>query len=161
MSSSVTKVPVRYLACHRRNLDDKRRLQIPAKWYSKTDDGKIEPIQFALILWPHDEQPDMCIHVLPPAKFDALWQKVTSMAFGDTEGQALRRLLGEKAELVDLDSAGRVMVPEQMAAVAGLTAGGEAVMNGMFDSFQIWSPERYEATRAGVAAKAPNAFKMI
>ena len=64
-------------------------------------------------------------------------------------------------ELVNLDSAGRIMLPEWIAAAAGLAVGKEAVMNGMFDCFQIWSPERYDATRSSVAAKAPNAFKTI
>jgi division/cell wall cluster transcriptional repressor MraZ len=161
MSSNDTKVPVCYFACHRRSLDDKRRLQIPSKWYRKTDDGKVEEIQLALILWPHDGQPDQCIQVLPPEVFEGLWKKVTSMAFGDTEGQALKRTLAEKMELVNLDSAGRIMVPEWMTAGAGLAVGKEAVLNGMFDCFQIWSPERYESTRASVAAKAPNAFRTI
>lgn len=161
MSSSEAKGPICYFACHRRNLDDKRRLQIPAKWYRKTADGKVEEMQLALILWPHDDQPDMCIQVLPPTVFDKLYEKVTSVTFGDTQGQALKRTLAEKMELVTLDSAGRIMLPEWMATSAGLAVGQEAVMNGMFDCFQIWSPERYEATRPGVAAKTPNAFKTI
>ena len=86
MSSSGTKAPICYFACHRRNLDDKRRLQIPAKWYRKTEEGKVEEMQLALILWPHDGQPDLCIQVLPPEVFESLWKKVTSVAFGDTEG---------------------------------------------------------------------------
>lgn len=161
MSSNVTNTPVCYFACHRRSLDDKRRLQIPSKWYRKSDDGKAEEIQFALILWPHDGQADLCIQVLPPPVFEALWRKVTSVSFGDTEGQALKRTLAEKMEVANLDSTGRIMLPEWMAAAAGLEVGKEAVMNGMFDCFQIWSPERYDATRAGVAAKAPNAFRTI
>jgi DNA-binding transcriptional regulator/RsmH inhibitor MraZ len=161
MSPNETSAPICYFACHRRALDDKRRLQIPAKWYRKADDGKIEEIQYALILWPHDGQPDMCIQVLPPGVFEQLYRKVTSVLFGDVEGQALKRTLAEKMELVTLDGAGRVMVPEWMAGAAGLTVGSEAVLNGMFDCFQIWSPERYEATRPAVAARVPNAFKTI
>ncbi len=161
MPSNDAKGPICYFACHTRNLDDKRRLQIPSKWYRKTDDGKLERIQFALILWPHDGQADVCIQVLPPEKFQTLWNKVTSVSFGDTEGQALKRTLAENMELVDLDGAGRIMLPEWMATRAGLTVGNEVVLNGLFDSFQIWSPERYEATRPSVAAKAPNAFRTI
>jgi division/cell wall cluster transcriptional repressor MraZ len=161
MPSNDTKGPICYFACHTRNLDDKRRLQVPSKWYRKSDDGKADEIQYALILWPHDGQADMCIQVLPPAVFQTLWNKVTSVSFGDTEGQALKRTLAEKMELVDLDSAGRIMLPEWMATGAGLTVGKEAVLSGLFDCFQIWSPERYEATRPSVTAKVPNAFRTI
>lgn len=161
MPSSDSNAPICYFACHRRGLDDKRRLQIPAKWYRKDEGGKVQEIQYALILWPHDDQPDMCIQVLPPEVFQELWRKVTSKSFGDSEGQALKRTLAEKMELVNLDSAGRITLPEWMAIGAGLTVGQEAVLNGMFDHFQIWNPERYEATRPGVAAKVPHAFKTI
>jgi division/cell wall cluster transcriptional repressor MraZ len=159
MSSMDANAQICYFARHQRNLDDKRRLQIPAKWYKKDDDGKILPMQFALILWPHDGQPDMFIQALPPQKFQSLWDKVTSVRFGDVEGQALKRTLAEKMEQVELDGAGRLTLPDWMAAAAGLAVGKEVVMNGMFDCFQVWSPERYEATRPSVMAKAPNAFR--
>jgi division/cell wall cluster transcriptional repressor MraZ len=159
MSSIDTNVQICYFACHRRNLDDKRRVQIPAKWYRKSDDNKIVPVPFALILWPYDGQPDLFIQALPPEKFQALWNKVTAVRFGDSEGQALKRTLAEKMDQVELDGAGRITLPDWMAAAAGLTVGREVVLNGMFDCFQIWSPERYDATRPSVAAKAPDAFK--
>jgi DNA-binding transcriptional regulator/RsmH inhibitor MraZ len=161
MTSIDTNVPVCYFACHRRNLDDKRRLQIPAKWYRKSDDGKILAIPLALILWPYDGQPDVFIQALPPEKFQVLWSKVTAVRFGDVEGQALKRTLAEKMEQVELDGSGRITLPDWMAGAAGLAVGQEVILNGMFDCFQIWSPERYEATRASVAAKAPNAFREI
>ena len=161
MSSSGASTQICYFACHRRNLDDKRRVQIPSKWIGKSDDGKIIPVTYALLLWEHDGQPDMCLQVLPPDKFQEFFREVTSVRFGDTAGQALKRALAEKMETVELDSAGRIVLPEWLAAGAGLAVGKEAVLNGMFDCFQIWAPERYEATRASVAAKTPNAFRQI
>ncbi len=161
MSSEVAKTKLCYFGCHTRTLDDKRRLQIPSRWYQKTDDGKVEAIQFALILWPYDGQPDVCIQVLPPPVFDLLWSKVTSVSFGDMEGQALKRTLAEKMVQLDLDSAGRIVLPDWLATGAGLAVGKDAILSGLFDCFQIWSPERYEATRPSVAARVPNAFKTI
>ncbi len=101
----------------------------------------------------------MFIQVLPPEKFKVLWDRVTAVRFGDMAGQALKRMLAEKMERVELDGAGRITLPDWMATGAGLTVGNDIVLNGMFDDFQIWSPERYEATRPVVAARAPNAFK--
>jgi len=37
----------------------------------------------------------------------------------------------------------------------------QAVLIGMFDRFQIWEPGRYEQTSAAVAARAPDAFRLI
>lgn len=143
-----------YQARYRHGLDDKRRVQIPAKWRSVE-----EGIQFALILWPHNGQPDACLLVLPPAAFTELVQKIKAMPFADRKAEALRRILGEKSDRVQVDKAGRICLPDWMASAVGIKS--EAVLNGMFDRFQIWSPERYEETRAAVEALAPDAFSLI
>jgi MraZ protein len=146
--------PIYYSACYRHGVDEKRRVQIPAKWRPAE-----EGVQFTLILWPHNGQPDSCLLVLPPAVFKELVAKVTAMKFADPGAEALRRILGEKADRVQLDKAGRFTLPDWMAKAAGIT--DEALLNGMFDRFQIWSPERYEATKSAVDAMATKAFELI
>lgn len=143
-----------YQAKYRHGLDDKRRVQIPAKWRSAE-----EGVEFALILWPHNGQSDACLLVLPPAAFKELVQKIKAMPFADKKAEALRRILGEKSDRVQVDKAGRICLPDWMASAVGIKT--EAVLNGMFDRFQIWSPERYEETRAAVDALAPDAFSLI
>ena len=143
-----------FQARYRHGLDDKRRVQIPAKWRSAE-----EGIQLALILWPHNGQPDACLLVLPPAAFTELVQKIKAMPFADRKAEALRRILGEKSDRVPVDKAGRICLPDWMASAVGIKT--EAVLNGMFDRFQIWSPERYEETRVAVDALAPDAFSLI
>lgn len=143
-----------YQARYRHGVDEKRRVQIPAKWRS-ADEG----VQYALILWPNSGQADACLLVLPPAAFGELVAKIKAMPFADPKAEALRRILGEKSDRVQLDKAGRICLPDWMAAAVGIK--DEAVLNGMFDRFQIWSPERYEQTRASVDALAPDAFSLI
>ena len=104
-------------------------------------------------------QPDACLLVLPPAAFTELVQKIKAMPFADKKAEALRRILGEKSDRVQVDKAGRICLPDWMASAVGIKS--EAVLNGMFDRFQIWNPERYEETRAAVDALAPDAFSLI
>jgi MraZ protein len=85
--------------------------------------------------------------------------KLTAMPFGDPKAEALRRFLGEKSDMVTCDKAGRITLPEQMAKAVGIEK--EAILAGMFDRFQIWSPDRFDATRPAVEALAPEAFKLI
>jgi len=139
---------------YRHGVDDKRRIQIPAKW--RNGPGEVE---FMLILWPNNGQPDVCLLVLPPKVARTLVDKLTAMPFGDPKAEALRRFLGEKSDTVTCDKAGRITLPEPMARAIGVEK--EAVLTGMFDRFQIWSPARYEATRPAVDALAPEAFKLI
>ena len=54
-----------YTSCYRHGVDDKRRVQVPAKWRPKEEEA-----EYTLILWPHDGQPDACLLVLPPRVFE-------------------------------------------------------------------------------------------
>jgi MraZ protein len=81
------------------------------------------------------------------------------MPFGDPKAEALRRFLGEKSDMVTCDKTGRITLPESMSRTVGIEK--EAVLTGMFDRFQIWNPDRYDATRPAVDALAPEAFKLI
>ena len=139
---------------YRHGVDEKRRVQIPAKWRSPAAET-----EYTLILWPNGGRPDVCLLVLPPSVARALVDKLKAMPFGDPKAEALRRFLGEKSDSVTCDKAGRITIPEGMARAAGIEK--EAILNGMFDRFQIWNPDRYEATRAVVDALAPEAFKLI
>jgi MraZ protein len=60
---------------------------------------------------------------------------------------------------VTLDKAGRICVPEKMARDAGIN--DEAVLVGLLDRFEIWSPERYEKVKASDAIMAQEAFKLM
>lgn len=153
MSNESTE-PIYYNARYRHGVDEKRRVQIPAKWRPAE-----EGVQFTLILWPHNGQADACLLILPPAVFRELVGKITAMKFADPSAEALRRILGEKSDRVVLDKVGRITLPDWMARAVGIK--DEVVLNGMFDRFQIWNPERYEATRAAVDALAPQAFSLI
>jgi MraZ protein len=143
-----------YNSLFRHGVDEKRRVQIPAKWRPSQPD-----VEFTLILWPNGTQPDACLLVLPPVEMKALAEKIRAMRFADANASALRRLIGSKSANVPLDKAGRICVPEAMAKAVGIE--NEAVLIGLVDRFEIWSPERYENVSAVDAALLPEAFKLI
>jgi MraZ protein len=71
----------------------------------------------------------------------------------------LKRFIGSESVQVVLDKAGRVCLPDGMAAAAGIKE--EAMLVGLLDRFEIWNPERYEKVRASDAVMAQEAFKMM
>lgn len=154
MSTAAVNQPVFYSSLFRHGVDDKRRLQIPAKWRPDSSD-----FQFTLILWPNGPLADACLLVLPPEQLLELVTKLKAMPFADERAQTLRRLLGTNSAQVTVDKAGRICLPEEMATAVGIT--GEAVMVGLLDRFQIWSPERYSEIDAQDKAFRPEAFKLI
>jgi MraZ protein len=142
-----------YNSLYRHGVDDKRRVQIPAKWRP----GK--PEAFTLILWPKGSTVDACLLVLPPREWAGLAEKLKAMPFYDPKAQALRHLIGRKSDRVTIDRAGRICVPEAMARSAAID--GEAVLVGLVDRFEIWNPARYEASSAADEQLMSEAFQLI
>lgn len=153
MSDTVNHVPT-YNSRYDNVVDEKRRIQIPAKW---REEGETE---FMLILWPNGADKDACLMVLPPPAAGRLKDKVNGLPFGDPQAEALRRFLGRKSDTVKSDKMGRITLPEPMALAADI--GTKAVLVGMFDRFQIWSPTKYSTdVVAAEDALATEAFKLI
>lgn len=134
-------------------IDEKRRLQIPAKWRPAE-----EGIELTVILWPK-HQAGTCLRVLPPEKLDELVKEIEAMPNSDPRKDVLRRVLGSNSEQVTLDKAGRICLPEAMATAAGIKE--EALLVGMFERFEIWEPGRYKSVEAADAVHQAKAFEMI
>ena len=145
---------IHYHSLFRHGVDEKRRVQVPAKWRPTNPD-----VEFTLILWPNGAQADACLLVLPPPEMQVLAEKIRAMPFADPKASALRRVLGSKSARVALDKGGRICVPEVMAKAVNIEK--EAVLVGLVDRFEIWNPERYETASAVDAALLPEAFKLI
>jgi MraZ protein len=143
-----------YNSLYRHGVDEKRRVQVPAKWRSSQAE-----IEFTLILWPKGNLQEACLLVLPPDEWLVLVQKLKAMPFSDPKAEALRRLLGKKSDRVALDKGGRICLPETMAKAAGIDK--EAVLVGLVDRFEIWNPDRYDSASAVDEQLSSEAFKLI
>jgi MraZ protein len=154
MSASASNEIIYYNSFYRHGVDEKRRLQIPAKW--RPADATVE---FTLILYSRASVADACLLVLPPGEWVALVQKLKALPFADPKAQTLRRLLGRKSDRVTLDKAGRICLPEGLATAAGIDK--EAVLLGLVDRFEIWNPARFEAANAVDEQLASEAFSQI
>lgn len=142
-----------YNSSYRHGVDDKRRLQIPAKWRPSKDG-----VEFTLILWPKSKE-GPCLRVLPPQEMAELMRDIAAMPNGDPSKVVLKRFIGSESVQVALDKAGRICLPEEMAGAAGIK--DEAVLVGLLDRFEIWNPERFGKVRASDAVMAQEAFKMM
>jgi len=153
MPSEEPSEPIYYNSFYRHGVDEKRRVQIPAKW------RPARPEVLTLVLWPKGTMPEACLLVLPPQEWVALVQKLKGMPYADPNAEALRRLLGKKSDRVTLDKGGRICLPEAMAKAAAIDK--EAMLVGLVDRFEIWNPERHLAASAVDDALLPEAFKLI
>lgn len=154
MSASASSEVIYYNSIYRHGVDEKRRLQIPSKW--RRED---ETVVYTLILWPKGNIQDACLLGLPPEEWVALVQKLKALPFADPHAEVLRRIIGRKSDRVTVDKGGRICLPEAMAKAAGIDK--DAVLIGLVDRFEIWNPERFDATTAVDEQLSSEVFRQI
>jgi len=88
-----------------------------------------------------------------------LMRDIDAMPSSDPSKVVLKRFIGSKSIQVTLDTVGRICVPEEMARAAGIS--DSAVLVGLLDRFEIWSPERFDKVAAADEVMAHEAFKMM
>jgi MraZ protein len=153
MSDAKPVLPTYYNSCFRHGVDEKRRVQIPAKW--RPEDVGTE---LTVILWPKHNV-GACLRVLPPEKMAKLVADIDALPNSDPNKSVLKRRIGSKSAQVVLDKAGRICLPEDMARSAEIK--GEAMLVGLLTSFEIWNPARYENVEAADEVHTPKAFEFM
>ncbi len=146
---------IRYLLEYEHGVDDKRRVQVPAKW--KPTDHQPD-FELMLLLWELEGQPP-CLLALPPAAAEKLVAKVSALDFGDPKADSLRRNITGGCEFVKIDGAGRICLPQKLAVAANIT--DKVVFIGMLDRFQLWSPENWTKVQEVDRANKAEALKRI
>ena len=153
MSGAQTKEPTYYNSRFLHGVDEKRRVQIPAKW--RPDESGTE---LTLMLWPQ-HQAGTCLRVLPPTQMARMKADIDALPNDNPKKGVLKRFIGSESVQVTLDKVGRICLPEEMARAAGVK--DEAVLVGLLDRFEIWNPARYEDVKAADAVLASEAFKLM
>src|SRR5208282_6480599 len=109
MSDAKTKEPMYYNSRFLHGVDEKRRVQIPAKW--RPDESGTE---LTLMLWPQ-HQAGTCLRVLPPPQMAKMKADIDAMPNGDPNKVVLKRFIGSESVQVSLDKSGRICMPDEMA----------------------------------------------
>src|SRR5256885_2075281 len=153
METNESTGPTYFNSEYRHGVDEKRRVSIPAKWRPAKPGTEL-----TLVIWPKAKE-GRCLRALPPQKMADLMRDIDAMPNSDPNKVVLKRFIGSKSVQVTLDSVGRICLPDDMAKAAGVTK--EAVLVGLLDRFEIWSPERFEKVTASDEIMAQEAFKMM
>ena len=154
MELNETTEPKYYNSFYRHGVDEKRRVQIPAKWRPS------EPgTELTLVLWPKAKE-GPCIRVLPPQQMAKLMRDVDAMPNSDSNKVVLKRFIGSESVQVTLDKVGRICLPDKMATGCG-DQRRKRCWSGCWTDLRFWSPERYEKVKASDAVMAQEAFKLM
>lgn len=137
---------------HPRTLDDKKRLALPKRVRELLG----EPA--TLFVTPG---PDQTLWLYTKSELERLAEKLDQAPATDAEARVFRRLYFAQTESVDVDKAGRILVPERLMQFASLEH--EVVLLGVRDHLELWEANRWQQYVAQNASRfdavAENAFR--
>jgi MraZ protein len=81
-----------------------------------------------------------CIFVYTEQAFDDMGERINSLRMADAI--PLQRMLVASAADAEADKQGRILIPSRLRELAGI--GGEAVVAGVADHCEIWSPAKWD-----------------
>jgi MraZ protein len=137
-----------FLGQYQHSLDNKGRLTIPVRYREILADGAYITQGF-----------ERNLMVLTSASFQAISQRVNQMSVTDPEARSLRRLIFSHGEQVEVDKAGRILIPQFLRDFAGLASDVNIV--GAGDYFEIWSPEGWNEQSTQLQDTDANAQRFV
>lgn len=128
---------------YRHVIDDKNRLSLPAKFRRET--GRKVVVTSGL---------DSCLFVYTLKSWEAITERLSSpdSSMLSADSRSFNRYLLGGAIEIDVDSLGRMLIPEYLVSRAKL--GRNVVIVGVRDRAEIWDEAKWDAYRADVEGKA-------
>ena len=111
-------------------IDDKKRLAIPSK--IRKELGAKAVITRGL---------DNCLFVFPSKEWQKLVEKLSNLPIGQRDTRGFSRLMLAGASEVDLDTLGRVLVPDYLREYAQLKK--NVVIAGVYNRLEIWDETKW------------------
>ncbi len=119
-----------FLGQYQHALDDKGRLTIPAAFRDALAGGAFISQGF-----------DRNLMVMTSTYFQQVYERINAMSITDPAARLLRRLILSSAYQVEVDKAGRILVPQNLRQFLGLNS--EAMVIGQGEYFEIFTPAEW------------------
>lgn len=133
----VSRKTVIYTGEYRHNRDAKGRLTVPSKWRMPPEAEEMEYLALP-------NKATGCITVYPPARAAKFMERMSEVDLTSEEEQEALMVLSTMAQSFSYDGQGRISLDDKLLEFAGIK-GKEVVLLGNFNTFSIWSKERYDA----------------
>lgn len=112
-------------------LDSKKRLSLPARFRKEV--GRKVVVTRGL---------DACLFMFPQKTWGRIAEKLAGLPFGQSDTRGMSRFLLSGAVEVDVDGAGRILVPDFLKEFADLRS--RVVLAGVSDRVEIWNEKTWE-----------------
>jgi len=122
-------------------LDEKKRISIPSKF--RTALGKKVVISQGL---------DKCLAMYSPKEWEKIASKLGQMSFASKSARDMNRFILSSAHEISIDSAGRVLIPENLCSFAHIKT--KVVFAGVYNRVEIWDETAWKTTNEQLAQNA-------
>jgi len=125
-----------FLGQYEHGVDDKNRLFLPARFREKNTDDCFIMTQGL----------ERCLFLFPPGAWATLANKLDQLPLANkVEERAFKRTLLSAASEAEVDSQGRILIPQMLKDYAQIRK--DAVVLGVLHHVEIWAKERWETYR--------------
>ncbi|PIQ67110.1 MAG: division/cell wall cluster transcriptional repressor MraZ [Candidatus Zambryskibacteria bacterium CG_4_9_14_3_um_filter_40_16] len=121
--------------------DDKKRVSLPSKF--RKDLGKKVVVTHGL---------DTSLLLYPLKVWEVMASKLGSLSMGQPDTRAFGRFMLAGAVLADVDSIGRILIPEFLRKFANLK--GKVVFAGVYDRIEIWDEKNWSEYKTRIEKNA-------
>ncbi|MCX7885654.1 MAG: hypothetical protein N3B01_00145 [Verrucomicrobiae bacterium] len=123
---------IAYVGSYPYAVDASGRVSVPAKWRSK------DKTQNDYCILP---DPEGFLVAIPPPLLKKMIEKADDISFGEFRRRDALRNLVVGGHRTKCDKQGRIILTPELLRHAGIT--DKAVLVGVLNKFEIWSPERF------------------
>lgn len=142
-----------FIGEHTFKVDGKGRVSIPADFRRELEEGDPLASQTGrprmVIVYGHDAQKQLNVYTYEG--YRTLAADIAALPRGSRQRKIMQSLILNKARPTEVDSDGRLVLPQALRDKIGLD--GTAYFGGMGETFEIWKPETFEAENAAVTDK--------
>lgn len=130
-----------FLGEYEHTLDEKKRVSLPKAF--RHDLGKRMVMTRGL---------DNCLFAYPKGSWEKVASRLGALSFAQADTRGFNRFILSGAAEVDVDSAGRILIPEHQRAFAGLKK--TVVFAGVSDRVEIWDAAAWKQYKQRIEKQA-------
>ncbi len=122
-------------------IDDKNRVSLPMKFRKEV--GKKVVITHGL---------DNCVFLYPVKEWEKISDKLANLSMGQSDTRGFNRFMLAGATEIDVDTVGRMLVPEYLKQFAKLEE--KVVFAGVHNRIELWNETRWTEYKKRIEAQA-------
>jgi len=126
---------------YKHTLDGKKRVAVPARFRKELGKKIILTRGF-----------DTCLFIYPLKEWSKLSEKLKTLPIGKSDTRNLNRFMFSGAVPSDIDSLGRIVIPDFLKDFAGLKT--KVVMVGVQDRAEVWDEKTWNSYKGRISKRA-------